>query len=185
VTIADTCIMCSDRAIYTGVFADRFCLWVARRHKGLREPEDRLQLGTVLILLAPAALILWGVGAAKTVAWPGLVVGMGMLAASMAIGAAISISYAIDSYKAVSAEAVTAVIVVRNCMSFAIGYGITPWIDGQGLQNCFVAAAMISLGCFLTILPFLKWGKSMRRKSGPMYYDFVDTGRKAGVHLDL
>ncbi len=39
----------------------------------------------------------------------------------------------------------TTCILVRNTMSFAISYGITPWLTNLGLQNCFISAAFIGM----------------------------------------
>jgi hypothetical protein len=48
-----------------------------------------------------------------------------------------------------------AVIIVRNTLSFAIGYGLTPWLEGMGQQNCFISAGFIGLGALilLSLLP--------------------------------
>jgi hypothetical protein len=37
-----------------------------------------------------------------------------------------------------------AIILIRNTLNFRFNYGITPWITASGLQNMFVAIAMIS-----------------------------------------
>lgn len=51
---------------------------------------------------------------------------MGVIALTNTIGLQLSVSYCIDSYKDLSGEAMVTVILVRNTMSFAIGYGVTP-----------------------------------------------------------
>lgn len=48
---------------------------------------------------------------------------MFMLAACIAAGCQLPVSYCIDSYKDLGADAIVTVIIVRNTMSFAIGYG--------------------------------------------------------------
>ena len=49
-------------AIYTGVVGDKIVLWMARRNRGILEPEHRLWLFSVSLLMIPFGLILWGVG---------------------------------------------------------------------------------------------------------------------------
>ena len=49
-------------SFYTGVIGDMIVLWMARRNKGLLEPEHRLWLFAPSLLLVPFGLILWGVG---------------------------------------------------------------------------------------------------------------------------
>ena len=105
--------------------ADWLVLKLARRNKGIMEPEHRLWLFALSALLIPGGLILWGVGAAHDVHWFGVVFAMGVIGFTNTLGAVISISYCIDSYRELSGEAIVTVILVRNTMSFAIGY----WSD--------------------------------------------------------
>lgn len=55
--------------------------------------------------------------------WFGLVFGMGVLAFATTVGIQASVSYCVDTYKDLSGEALVTVIIIRNTMSFAIGYG--------------------------------------------------------------
>ena len=87
------------------------------------QSEYRLWLFSPSVVLVPGSLILWGVGAAHHVHWFGLMFGMGLIGFTTSIGVQTSISYCIDSYPELSGEALVTVILVRNTMSFAIGYG--------------------------------------------------------------
>lgn len=167
-------------SFYSGVLGDRVSLWFARRNKGVLESEHRLWLFTVSLILIPASLILWGVGAAHHVHWFGLVFAMGVIAASNSIGVQLSISYCIDSYKDLSGEAMVTVIIIRNTMSFAMGYGITPWVTNMGYQNAFIVAAFAGLAQVLTFLAVVKWGKGWRNMSKGRYYKYVKEGEKLG-----
>ena len=130
---------------YTGYVGDRIVLMMARRNKGVLEPEHRLWLFLPSLLLIPFGLILWGVGAAHAVQWFGCVFAMGtctgerdaswrvgkcadhhelssgIIALTNTIGLQLSVSYCIDSYRDLAGEAMMTVILVRNTMSFAIG----------------------------------------------------------------
>ena len=86
------------------------------------EPESRLWLFSLSIILVPSGLILWGVGAAQNIHWFGLVFAMGVIALTNSLGLSISVSYCIDSYRELSGETIVTVILIRNTMSFAIGY---------------------------------------------------------------
>lgn len=85
--------------------------------------EHRLWLFTLSALLVPGGLILWGVGAAHDVQWFGLIFAMGVMGFTNMVGLQLSVSYCIDSYRELSGEAVVTVILIRNVMSFAMGYG--------------------------------------------------------------
>jgi hypothetical protein len=149
-------------SLWTGKFGDWIVIQIARRNRGVMEPEHRLWLFSVSLLLVPGGLILWGVGAAHEIHWFGLVFAMGIIATTITIGVQLSVSYAIDSYKEIAGEALVTVILIRNTMSFAIGYGLTPWVDGMGKQNAFILAGFVGLAQCLTFLLMIKYGKRFR-----------------------
>lgn len=149
-------------------------LHLARKNNGVLEPEYRLWLFLPSLLLVPGGLLLWGVGAAHGIHWFGCVFAMGVIGLTNCIGLQLSISYCIDSYKRVSSEGVVAVILIRNTMSFAIGYGITPWVMGMGLQNAFITAAFAGMAQCCTIWVFIVFGKEFRRRSAGRYARFLE-----------
>ncbi|KAM0162832.1 hypothetical protein ACHAQE_001616 [Botrytis cinerea] len=168
-------------SFYSGVIGDKVVLWLARRNKGVLEAEHRLWLFSVSIILIPASLILWGVGAAHHIHWFGLIFAMFLIAGSNAIGLQLSVSYCIDSYKDLSGEAMATVIIIRNTMSFAMGYGITPWVTNMGYQNAFIVAAFAGLAQVLTFFAVVKWGKSWRNNTKGRYYKYVKENEILGV----
>ena len=103
------------------------------------------------------------------------------MAATNCIGLQLSVLYAIDSYKQLAGEALVTVILVRNTMSFAVNYGLTPWVTGMGLQNAFIVAAFAGLAQALTFLIFVRWGKGMRLRSAGRYWRYVREGREIGT----
>jgi MFS family permease len=114
-------------AIYTGPLSDWMVLRFARRNNGILEPEHRLWGFLLPTIVLPATLILWGVGAAHHVHWFGLMVAMFGTAFCNTCGITLSVTYLVDSYRDISGDGMATVIFVRNTMSFAVGYGITPW----------------------------------------------------------
>lgn len=55
--------------------------------------------------------------------WFGLIVAFGLVAFAVALSVSISVNYMVDSYHDISSDAITSVMLVRNTMSFALGYG--------------------------------------------------------------
>lgn len=160
-------------AFYTGIIGDWFTLRLARRNGGILESEFRLWLFAPSVICIPWALIQWGVGAAHHIHWFGCVFAMCIIAFTNTLGVQLSVSYCIDSYRALAGDAMVTVILVRNTMSFAIGYGITPWVDHVGLQNAFITAAFVGMAQVLTVLIFIKWGKGMRERSIGRYEKYL------------
>jgi serine/threonine kinase 16 len=156
---------------FTGRFSDWLTIKLARRNNGVMEAEHRLYPFALTSVIVPAALILWGVGAAHQVHWFGLIVAMCLLAFTSTSGITLSVNYLVDSYHDISGDAMATVIIVRNTMSFAIGYGITPWIEHLGYQNCFVSAAFIGMAACLAFLVMVKWGKNFREQKKAVYWE--------------
>ncbi|KAI1374735.1 putative MFS transporter [Hypoxylon crocopeplum] len=158
---------------FTGVFSDRFIIRIARKNNGISEPEHRLWLFAVSTLVIPSSLILWGVGAAHEVHWFGLIFAMGTTAFANTMGVTLSVSYLIDTYRDISGDALTTCILIRNTMSFAIGYGITPWLNNLGYQNCFISVAFVGLAICCVFLVMIKWGKTFREMKRLDYWQEV------------
>lgn len=100
--------------LIAGQWNDRLATWMARRNKGIKEPEARLWGAIVPLILHPAGCILYGVGAAHQIHWAGLCVGVAIVTAAIVMGATLALSYAVDCYKEIAGEAVITVILIRN-----------------------------------------------------------------------
>ncbi|KAL4977778.1 kinase-like domain-containing protein [Aspergillus desertorum] len=171
----------SNRSLFTGRFSDYLTLRVARRNAGIMEAEHRLYPFALCLILVPSSLILWGVGAAHGIHWFGLLVAMCLLALTNTAGITLSVNYLVDSYREISGDAMATVILVRNTMSFAMGYGITPWVEGLGYQDCFVSAAFVGLACSAVFLVMVKWGKGCRVRSRKRYWGVVEGNWERGM----
>jgi hypothetical protein len=87
------------------------------------EAEHRLWPFLLCVVTVPASLLLWGVGAAHEIHWFGLLVAMCILAMSNTCGITLSINYLVDSYSELSSDTMSSIMLVRNTLSFAMGYG--------------------------------------------------------------
>lgn len=154
----------------TGPLSDFLVVFLSRRHDGIFEPEYRLWLFAAPMIFIPAGLLLWGLGSASHIHWIGLMFALGFLAFQNACGASISVTYLIDSYREVAGDALTALIIVRNLMSFAVSYGINPWIEGMGTRRAFGLAAGIGFAASLAWVPMILFGKQLRRVSRERYW---------------
>lgn len=141
----------------------------------MQESEDKLWLFLIALIIMPSGLILWGVGGAHGIPWIGLCIGALLLGITISFGVLLSVQYTVDSYKRLGSEAMVTVILVRNCMSFGLGYAIDPWIDGMGLQNCFITAACVCIVFIGTFLPMIYFGKASRVATRARYIRFLAT----------
>ncbi|KAK5126229.1 hypothetical protein LTR85_010464 [Meristemomyces frigidus] len=166
-------------SLFTGYVSDWMTLKLARRNNGVFEPEQRLWGFAIPLIVLPASLLLWGVGAAHHVHWFGLIVAMLGTAFCNTCGITLSVNYLVDSYQDISGDGMTSVIIIRNTMSFAVSYGITPWLDGMGYQNCFVSAAFVGMAASSVFLVMIWKGKHLREMYRMKYWNLV---RK---HIDM
>lgn len=108
---------------------------------------------------------------------------MGALGAVNVIGVQLSISYCVETYRALSSEALVTMILVRNTMIFAVNYGLTPWVQNLGYQNAFLVAAFVGMAETASFLIFVLGdnGKQLRRRSGERYSRYLKGMRDAGM----
>jgi hypothetical protein len=165
--------------VFAGMSADRFALWMARRAGGIFEPEHRLWMAAIPIILHPVGCILFGVGANHGIHWVGIAFGFAMICATFPIGSAVAINYIIDSYKEVSGDGLVSMILVRNTMGFAFSYGVTPWIEASGVQNTYIALAFMGMFFWSLCFIFIVFGKRLRESSAQAYWNIVE---KHGLH---
>jgi len=113
----------NPRIPYTGRFSDWLVIRLSRRNDGIMEAEFRLWPFAICVIATPGFLMLWGIGAAHHIHWFALLVAMAGLGFINSCGVTLSINYLIDSYHNISADALPTVIIIRNTMAFALGYG--------------------------------------------------------------
>lgn len=160
--------------LVAGPLNDWLCLYIAGKRGGVHEAEDRIYGVLPLIVMFPAAYILYGVGAAKGIHWIGPVFGLGMLGFCMALSSVVPYTYAIDAAGGIGSDCIVAVVLMRNTISFAVSFGITAWISGMGMQNAFISVAFIfGFAFWITSIPMLLWGKNSRARSAETYYNWI------------
>ncbi|OIW32364.1 MFS general substrate transporter [Coniochaeta ligniaria NRRL 30616] len=162
-------------SLWAGNAADWLGLYLARRNGGIREPEHRLWVLAVSGVISAAGLVTWGVGAHHGAHWVGLVFGLGMLTFGCVTGGSMAVSYNVDCFKEIAGETTVSIMLIRNTIGFGISYAITPWWTNEGLQNCFIEAAVVSLVCTATFLVMIVYGKRIRRSCIGVYRKYMAT----------
>ncbi|CDK27154.1 unnamed protein product [Kuraishia capsulata CBS 1993] len=166
---------------YAGYASDWLKLKLAERRGGTSYAEDRLWLLILYMILGPAALFLYGIGAYYGIHWFGLVIGAGVTGGCIILGAASACTYTVDTYREMSCEAMVIVVLIRNTMNFAMDYGITPWISNTGLKKTFLAGGFICFFCAGTFLIMELTGPYWRRKTKDRYWKIIEGRRAKGI----
>jgi hypothetical protein len=148
-----------------GNFTDWLSKRLAKRNHGVREPEMRLWAITPTLITMPLALILFGVGIQHQLPWIVPTIGLGLLNFSIVSGTNVALVYAVDVYKPIATEAVTAVLAYKAAVGFLLSFYTNTWIAKQGYQNAYGEMAAISAGLILFFIPLAIYGKKIRLSS--------------------
>lgn len=181
---------------FAGRLSDIVAVYMARRNNGVFEPEHRLWVFLIALVLHPCGCLLFGIGAAHSIHWIGIAFGLGIFCAALPMGSAVAYNYIIDSYKEVAGEGMVSVVLIRNTIGksssvshwrsrsstnelscdtgFGFAYAILPMINALGLQNAFILLTF--LGLFIWCLTFIMifWGKNFRRMTAKAYWKLVE-----------
>lgn len=141
-------------AVLGGHIADRYTVRAARRNNGIAEAEHKLRLLFLPTLLAPAALLMLGLGPYYGAHWMVFVAGMFVLSLIGPLAALLAISYAFDSFHAVQptrrdgpqAEvqqcAPYLLCVIALCMVFTFAFVSVDRMAGLTLELCHHAVGV-------------------------------------------
>ena len=162
-----------------GWLSDKICLYLARKNQGLREPEYRLYVGLICVVLSPFGIWLWGLGAYYQISWVGLAFAYSISTFTIMMGAAVSYVYVLDCYKEMGGYAIVSVILIRNIVAFTFGYAVTPWITAQGMKNTYLVVGVLALVFWAVCGVMILFGKRLRASTAGSYMQFLE---KHGHH---
>lgn len=160
----------------SGVLSDKHVLWLAKRKNGLFEPEYRLWLLFITMLISPLGLILFGVGALKNGEWPAWVVYGGLACIGFGWGSVgdTAMSYLMDAYPEIVIQGMVGVSIINNTLACVFTFVCSLWLDSAGTGNTYIALAVIDFVSIAFIVPTLIWGKSWRRRTKGLYIELVE-----------
>ncbi|KAM0345682.1 hypothetical protein ACHAPU_006337 [Fusarium lateritium] len=161
-------------SIYGGVLGDWVVVKMAKRNKGIFEPEMRLYILLLPALLMGAGLILFGVSADKGWHWVYPSIGGALFGFGTASVIDISCTIVIDIHQSLTAEAFIAVTFIRNIPSIGVPFGIVGWIESVGVTKLYVISGCVATLVCLLFIPCIVWGRRMRQSTWQMYESVVE-----------
>lgn len=164
----------------SGVLSDKHVLWMAKRNNGVLEPEFRLWLLFITLLISPAGLIMFGVGADKV--WPreAIYVGLGFIGFGWGSIGDTAMSYLMDAYPEIVIQGMVGVSIINNTLACIFTFVCSYWLDGAGTANTYIVLAVIDFVSIACIIPTLYWGKSWRKKTRKIYISLVELTQGMG-----
>lgn len=147
--------------LISGPLNDWICLALTRRNHGIYEPEFRLVLITVVVVLGTVGFFGFGATVHYQTHWSGPVLTFGFANMSLAFASTCVFGYVIDCFPKLSEEAFVA-INTRNLLTFGLTYFVNSWLARDGPLEVFcVLGALFLFVCALT-LPLWIFGKRIR-----------------------
>ena len=121
--------------IIGGTGNDWVLAFLAKRKGGYFKPEYRLWCLIPVFIFGPIGILLWSCGLGNRLDPMVAIAGVGITYAILCAGAAISLTYVVDSYRAVAGEGATVLIAFRNSFAFGISFGVFPWVEMDGFNK--------------------------------------------------
>ncbi|KAF2487704.1 major facilitator superfamily domain-containing protein [Neohortaea acidophila] len=159
---------------FGGALSDRVAIYMARRNGGVFEPEHRLWIFLIALIVHPLGCLLFGVGAAHHIHWVGLAFGLGFFCVTLPMGSSVAYNYILDSYKEVAGEGLVSVVLIRNTIGFGFAYAILPMIDALGVQDAFILLTFLGLFVWCLTFVMLIFGKRFRKWTARAYWELVE-----------
>jgi hypothetical protein len=171
----------STSGLYVGNVSKMLTLHLARRNNGISEPEHTLYVFIASIVLVPFAMVLYGLGVTYHLHWFALAITQVAVALNGTIAVSGALSYAISSYPELSGQMVTTCVLIRNTMSFAINFGITPWLASSNYLTVYCILAGIGFVWNASLFVMTRYGRKIREMTAARYWRDVEKARAQGL----
>ncbi|KAF2464335.1 MFS general substrate transporter [Lindgomyces ingoldianus] len=145
----------------SGPLNDWICVKLTEKNKGIYEPEFRLPLMIVVVILGTVGFYGFGATVDAKTHWTGPVITYGLANMSLAFLATCVFGYLLDSYPRLSEEAFVA-INSRNLLTFGLTYFVNDWIAKDGPLKVFEILGSAFLGVSILTVPLWVFGKRIR-----------------------
>lgn len=114
---------------FTGVASDHIVVLLARRKRGVKEPEMRLWTLTASFLYAAVGYMLYVCGVQTQASWVAASIGLGALIAQQVSACTIATAYAMERFPGLAGELVVILAMCSSMLNFAISYSVQPFFD--------------------------------------------------------
>ncbi|ENH69986.1 hypothetical protein FOC1_g10009493 [Fusarium oxysporum f. sp. cubense race 1] len=135
--------------LYCTFLANPFVLWMARRNRGIHQPEHHLITMAPPAVVGVGMLLLYGFTAGGGATWWGPYLGWTIFQYSFTAVIIISTTFASEAAPKHPGPALVTVVGTKNIISFGVTYGLTPMIEEHGYKWAFGVLAGLFGGIFL------------------------------------
>ena len=126
-----------------------------------RELEHRLPSVVLAALFTVAASIIFVTTAGRQLRIAS-VFGFGVLSVGFQLASKFSMSYSVDSHKALSAELMVTVAGLKSAIAYIFTWVVNDWIMKSGIQNVFITLSFTNFVILLTAISMWTYGKRVQ-----------------------
>ncbi|GAA5977567.1 hypothetical protein JCM11641_006866 [Rhodosporidiobolus odoratus] len=128
-------------SLVAGYIADFLAVFMARRNKGVFEPEMRLILMLPYAIFVIFGYVGWAMSYRNHTHWMVPVICYGLTNAGQKFLSIGSVTYVIDVHRAQTSEAQAIINFLKNLISYFIGTKINGWVISVGIEDMFFILA--------------------------------------------
>lgn len=165
-------------SLLIGPVSDRSILLLARRNKGIYEPEMRLWAMAPFIPFVPAGALMYGIALNNGLSWWLVAVGSAVNNFGVAPISSLALTYVTDSYGDIVGDALVGVTFTRNLIGTIFVFALTPWIARVGISNVIITITVIGTVVLAFVFSFIFYGKRFRAITTRRYRYYA--GRQLG-----
>lgn len=145
-----------------GPLTDYSSTWFAKHNKGIYEPESRMYVMILMLILEVAGYAFWALMQSKNVHWIGPVIMYSIINAGQGIGSTAIVTYVIDVHRKHSPECFALINFIKNLILYGFSQFSVEWVQNMGVLHTFGILAGLTAICVLTAVPMYIYGKRCR-----------------------
>ncbi|KAK3898367.1 major facilitator superfamily domain-containing protein [Staphylotrichum tortipilum] len=152
-------------ACFTGGYlADVITARMIRR-QGRVVPEQRLVSIIPGCFIAPVGCIIVAIACSRQLSWVAIAFGFGMVSFGSVYAPNIAITYVVESRPKQASEAIVAINVFKNLVSFLFVYEAVTWVAARGWLEVYMIIFMLVTLSMVLAIPFYFFGSRLRAMS--------------------
>lgn len=155
-----------------GIYAscsDIVQIYYTKRNNGIFEPEFRLLMLPIPILLNVGGIFMYGFGPYYGAHWSVGAIGIAGISIGLCSVSSLALNYVLECYPKQASETMTCVLFVRNLLSMVFTFVFQDWIDGVGVIGTTIMLAVFCLVINATSFFIFTRGKNFRKYTQKWY----------------
>ncbi|KAH0436662.1 major facilitator superfamily transporter [Colletotrichum camelliae] len=149
-------------SVYGGIFGDWIVVRLARKNRGIFEPEMRLYVLFLPALLMGFGVVIFGITVDRGMHWVYPSIGGALFAFGLSSMMDVSFTIVIDTYKAATAESFVFITFIRNAATIGVPFAVVPWLNSMSLTNISIICGCVASSICFSFVPLLIWGRGIR-----------------------